>query len=481
MDTPELWQFTSSHFNEKARWALDFKRVPHIRHSLIPGFHVPVVKRMTGKTHVPVLKLDGTAISDSSRIIEALERAYPEPPLYPGDSDERRRAIELEEYYDEELGPYIRRWIFHVILPYPEFLRALFVSHASPAAQLAQRAMSPLIGRVMRRQMDINPASCRDRAREDDGRDGSAGERGTAVRLPGRRSFHGRRSYGGGPAFAAGQTAGVSVQSRRAASGAARENQGIPLDPSRVPMDASDLSAASRRVGRSRSAGKCLAEQGGWRQDRDSPAAVAPPESCGGKGARGPDRKSTPSKCRGDSERDPRGCRAPFARRRSRRDPAAGNRRRRRHLSSRHSASLRQPRRPGRSDGPAGYRAAPGAIPRRMAEREGTRHRGRARALLRSRFASWNGADARVAYSYRREPPDNEAGPAQARGRTNARGQGSTSAEGRTPLAGAGRVAVRRDRSFYSRARRFLVRPERPPSDRPRLEAPTAPADSAAG
>jgi glutathione S-transferase len=159
METPELWQFTSSHFNEKARWALDFKRVPHIRHSLIPGFHVPVVKRMTGKTHVPVLKLDGKAISDSSRIIEALERAYPEPALYPADADERRRALELEDYFDEELGPYIRRWIFHIILPYPKFVRAAFVSHASPAAQLAQRAMAPLFGAIMRRQMNINPAS----------------------------------------------------------------------------------------------------------------------------------------------------------------------------------------------------------------------------------------------------------------------------------------------------------------------------------
>jgi glutathione S-transferase len=159
MDTPELWQFTSSHFNEKARWALDFKRVPHIRHSLIPGFHVATVKRMTGKTHVPVLKLNGTAISDSSRIIEALERAYPDPALYPSDADERRRALELEEYFDEELGPYIRRWMFFIILPYPAFVRALFVSHASPAAQLAQRAMSPLIGIVMRRQMNITPAT----------------------------------------------------------------------------------------------------------------------------------------------------------------------------------------------------------------------------------------------------------------------------------------------------------------------------------
>jgi glutathione S-transferase len=159
MDTPELWQFTSSHFNEKARWALDFKRVPHIRHSLVPGFHVGTVKKMTGKTHVPVLKLNGKVVSDSSKIIDALESAYPDPALYPATAEERRRALELEDYFDEELGPYIRRWMFFVILPYPEFVRALFVSHASRAVQLAHRAMSPLIGTLMRKQMNITPAS----------------------------------------------------------------------------------------------------------------------------------------------------------------------------------------------------------------------------------------------------------------------------------------------------------------------------------
>jgi len=159
MDIPELWQFTSSHFNEKARWALDYKRIPHLRHSLVPGFHVLPVKRMTGQTQVPVLKLNGEVISDSTRIIEALERAFPKPPLYPADAEERRRALELEDYFDEELGPYIRRWFFHVALPYPEFVRASFVSHASPATQLAHRAMAPVFGRIMRRQMDINPES----------------------------------------------------------------------------------------------------------------------------------------------------------------------------------------------------------------------------------------------------------------------------------------------------------------------------------
>jgi hypothetical protein len=32
----ELFQFTGSHFNEKARWGLDLKRVPHSRISLMP-------------------------------------------------------------------------------------------------------------------------------------------------------------------------------------------------------------------------------------------------------------------------------------------------------------------------------------------------------------------------------------------------------------------------------------------------------------
>jgi glutathione S-transferase len=116
---------------------------------------------MTGQTQVPVLKLNGEIITDSSRIIEALERAYPEPPLYPADADERRRALALEDYFDEELGPYIRRWFFYEAREYPEFFHAAFVSHASRAVQLARRAMSPLIAPMMRRLMDINPASAK--------------------------------------------------------------------------------------------------------------------------------------------------------------------------------------------------------------------------------------------------------------------------------------------------------------------------------
>ena len=78
---PILWQFRASHFNEKARWALDWKGIRHERRSLLPGPHAPVVLWLTGQTAVPVLQIDGETVADSTRIIEALERRSPERPL----------------------------------------------------------------------------------------------------------------------------------------------------------------------------------------------------------------------------------------------------------------------------------------------------------------------------------------------------------------------------------------------------------------
>src|SRR5215831_18233425 len=80
---PVLWQFRQSHYNEKARWALDWKRIRHVRRSLVPGLHVPRVMWMTRQKSVPVLVLEGRAIADSTRIIAALEVLRPDLLLYP--------------------------------------------------------------------------------------------------------------------------------------------------------------------------------------------------------------------------------------------------------------------------------------------------------------------------------------------------------------------------------------------------------------
>jgi glutathione S-transferase len=112
---PILWHIEISHFNVKARWALDYKSVEHERRAPTPGAHMAVALWLTRGHHktFPVLQLEGEAIGDSTAIIAELERRFPDPPLYPEDPDERRRALELEEFFDEELGPHSRLLAFH--------------------------------------------------------------------------------------------------------------------------------------------------------------------------------------------------------------------------------------------------------------------------------------------------------------------------------------------------------------------------------
>jgi glutathione S-transferase len=112
---PLLWQLTLSHFSEKVRWALAYKGVAHERRTPAPGLHMAVALWLTGgrTATLPVLELDGRAIGDSTAIIGALEERYPEPALYPVDSEERRRALAVEDWFDQNLGPDARRLIFH--------------------------------------------------------------------------------------------------------------------------------------------------------------------------------------------------------------------------------------------------------------------------------------------------------------------------------------------------------------------------------
>jgi glutathione S-transferase len=159
MAHPVLWQFRYSHFNEKARWALDYKRFPHVRRSLLPGLHIPRVLWLTRQKALPVLMLEGNTIADSTRIIEALERVQPDPPLYPADPAARRQATLLEDFFDEELGPHLRRALFYELLPFTDYAAALIATGTSATTRRLYRAAFPLIRQVMRLDMGINAES----------------------------------------------------------------------------------------------------------------------------------------------------------------------------------------------------------------------------------------------------------------------------------------------------------------------------------
>lgn len=161
-DLPTLWHFRVSHYNEKARWALDWKRIPHRRRAVLPGPHLPVIWWQSGQKLVPALRLDGATIVDSTRIIAALEAHQAEPALYPARAADRARALALEDLYDEELGPHIRRFFFHHLLQDAAVAsETLAVGEPALTRQL-YRLGFPLVRMVMRLDMGIDDARSED-------------------------------------------------------------------------------------------------------------------------------------------------------------------------------------------------------------------------------------------------------------------------------------------------------------------------------
>lgn len=145
-ERPTLWHISVSHYSEKVRWALDHKRVPHRRRAVaVPGLHIPasmVLTRGASYTY-PVLEIDGRRIGDSTEIIAALEERYPARPLYPADAEQRRRALELEDFFDEELGPHIRLLAFHELAKDPERFEAVIArTTPGPVARLGSGAVT---------------------------------------------------------------------------------------------------------------------------------------------------------------------------------------------------------------------------------------------------------------------------------------------------------------------------------------------------
>jgi glutathione S-transferase len=139
-ERPTLWHIGVSHYSEKVRWALAWKGVEHRRRAPIPSAHMPIALWLTRGAHYtfPVLRLDGTNIGDSTAIVAALEERYPEPPLYPADPAERRRALELEDFFDEQLGPDIRQLVWYEFSRDPQRFAALMAqTMPGPAARMS--------------------------------------------------------------------------------------------------------------------------------------------------------------------------------------------------------------------------------------------------------------------------------------------------------------------------------------------------------
>lgn len=145
---PVLWQIDISHYSEKVRWALDYKEIDHARRTILPGAHIPISLFLTrgAQPTLPVLQMDGRAIGDSTAIVAALEAKHPDRPLYPSQPLERERALELEDWFDENLGPHARLLPFHDLIQEPE----LFAEIAAESVPGPLGKAKPVVGAYAR-------------------------------------------------------------------------------------------------------------------------------------------------------------------------------------------------------------------------------------------------------------------------------------------------------------------------------------------
>ena len=148
MKLPLLWHFPISHYNEKVRWALDWKHIPH-RRVVLSASYLPRAWWATGRATLPVLHLDGRSIGDSTHIIAALEERAPHPPLYPEDPCERERALAIEDWFDEVVGHPVRTLVVPALMEIGGAQRVseTLMSGMNPVVLSAFRAIHPVFRR----------------------------------------------------------------------------------------------------------------------------------------------------------------------------------------------------------------------------------------------------------------------------------------------------------------------------------------------
>lgn len=91
-----LWRFPYSTNVERVVLALAHKGLDHTSEWVDPADRSQVVA-LSGQPLVPVLVDDGEVVADSTRILEHLERRFPDPPLFPRDP---ARAAEVRVFAD---------------------------------------------------------------------------------------------------------------------------------------------------------------------------------------------------------------------------------------------------------------------------------------------------------------------------------------------------------------------------------------------
>lgn len=155
MNKPRLLTIPMSHYCEKARWALERLGIDYLEVRQLQGFHYLYSFPWAQSPLVPILRIDGETIVDSTAILHALDRrAPPAARLFPDEPAARRDVEQLEELFDTELGVYSRLWVYASYLPgsWPGSLDRLIETAAQGVPRWQPhllKIMFPVVRRVL--------------------------------------------------------------------------------------------------------------------------------------------------------------------------------------------------------------------------------------------------------------------------------------------------------------------------------------------
>ncbi|KAF9948957.1 hypothetical protein BGZ72_009172 [Mortierella alpina] len=136
-----------SHYNEKARWALDYYRIPYVEYRAMPILHMISMFKHRASTRpgpantscvTPYLcasdasQASKVTFNDSSEIAQFLSDQYaappnskqsdsassssPRPSLYSNDAATKAKIVALEERFGKMIGPHVRIYVYNEVL-----------------------------------------------------------------------------------------------------------------------------------------------------------------------------------------------------------------------------------------------------------------------------------------------------------------------------------------------------------------------------
>jgi len=152
----KLYQFPISHYCEKVRWALDYKNIEYQKIDLVPGLHLKATKKLGVKSSVPILQDDDFIVSGSIKIIDYLERKFPQNQLTPTEERLKSDVLEWEMFLDNSVGVNCRLTAYHILLNHPSIVKGFFTHKGPWYGRLFLTFAFPKLATKMRYLMKIN-------------------------------------------------------------------------------------------------------------------------------------------------------------------------------------------------------------------------------------------------------------------------------------------------------------------------------------